>query len=183
MAEESNSTNDIASLSKEYPNKNPELRRVAKYAWECAHNTVKEGSAGSTIGADEHFVKRQKEFVSGFEALLEELKSSPIPDVFGMPDTKFPIRLDDTPKMISTDVSGDEIPLNEDLQLVTIEWVTLANMLARSNSAGIRGSIIEHDYERAVNQAKVITKRINGIEKGPKPDFSATSDPGADRTD
>lgn len=178
---EEDTDNGIKSLGAVYSNKNPELRRVVKYCWECSHNTTMEGSAGSTIGADEHFIKRQKEYVKGFENLLKELKASPIPDVFGMPDTQFKIDLSNVPKMIATDKSGATIPLNEDLQLVTIEWVTLAVMLARSDSAGIRGSALDHDHLRAENQAKVITKRIAAIENGPKPDFSASADPGAER--
>ena len=43
-----------------YPNKNAELRMVAKVAYEFGRNIAKEPSAAVSIGVDEHAMKRQR---------------------------------------------------------------------------------------------------------------------------
>ena len=179
MAEES--TSGIASMAKIYANKNPELRRLSQRAFECARNTIKEGSAGATVGADPHFAPRQQGYVTNIQELLTQLKGKPVPDGFGLQDTQYPVDLSEPLTMITTDVAGSEIPLNEDLQLVTIQWFTLAVQIASSDSAGWRGSMNDHDHKRSVNQIDVVEKLIKEIAGNSAPDFTATSDPGADR--
>ncbi len=171
----------IVSMAKKYPNKNAELRRVALFAFECARNTIREGANGATIGADEHFAPRQEKYVDAFESLLDNLANRPVPDAFGLPDTQYPIDLSELLNMITTDVGGSSIPLNEDLELVTTGWFQLAVQLASSDSAGWRGGMNDHDAKRSKNAAAVIRDRIQEIADGPDPDFTATSDPGATR--
>jgi hypothetical protein len=171
----------IASMAKIYPNKNPELRRLALRAFECARNTIKEGAAGATVGTDPHFPVRQQGYVVNIRELLGQIVQRPIPDGFGLPDTQYPIDLSEPLTMITTDVTGAEIPLNEDLQLATIQWFTLAVQIASSDSAGWRGSANRHDTTRFTNQINVVEKLIAEIAGNSAPDFAATSDPGADR--
>ena len=143
------SSGGLASLAGVYPSRNPELRRLSLFCYEAARNTIQEGSSGVTIGVDEHFIPRQNGYVAAAASLLEELKGRPVPDAFGMPDTQFPVDLSAELQLMTTGVGGAVVPLNEDLQLVTIDWMQLAVSLATCDSSGLRGNEAHYHRRRA----------------------------------
>ena len=74
----------------------------------------------------------------------------------------------------------DEKVLNEDTQLLCQYWGLLAAGLAKSQSAGLAGSLITADWRRAKNAVDVIEQLLDEIEQRPVIDLPETAFPGAD---
>ena len=69
--------------------------------------------------------------------------------------------------------------MNEATQLLAESWLMLAVGLAKSQSAGLAGSLVDFDYNRATNNVNVIEKLLNEIEARPFIDLPETANPGS----
>ena len=165
-----------------YPNKNAELRSLAKTFLDFGRTVAKEPSAALSSGLDEHALKRQRSYVDHAESMLEAFAESPIPDMPATHPTLLEIDCSDPYKTFVEDINGQEVPLNEQTQLLSEYWLFLTVGLAKSQSAGIAGSIIKEDLERAQNNVKVITKLLNELEDRPTLDLPETTVPGSKLT-
>jgi hypothetical protein len=159
-----------------YPNKNLELRNIAKTAYEFGRNIAQEPSAGMSTGLDQHGLNRQKDWVAALSARLEAFHSKPVPDMPYVHPTRFDIDMSEPYKQFTV----DGMPINEDTQLLAEYWMVCAVELAKSQSAGMAGSIIDADYERIKNDIGVISKFIDEIENRPVVDLPETAFPGAE---
>ena len=162
-------------LFKEYPNKNAELRAVAKVAYEFGKNIAQEPSAGMSIGLDEHAIKRQKTYIEAMVGYIEALHKRPIPDMPYVHPTRFDIDLSEAYKQFTK----DGLPINEDTQLLAQYWMFIAVELAASQSAGLAGSLIDPDYERVTNHLGVISQFLTEMEVRKTPDLPETAFPAA----
>ena len=162
-----------------YPNRNAELRSLAKQMHEFGRTVAKGQSAALNTVLDEHGLKRQRAYIEHAEKMIEAFNESPVPD---MPATH-PLDLEiDFSQLYQTfvkDLNGNEVPLNESTQLLAESWMFLAVGLARSQSAAIAGSILEFDYNRAINNIGVIKKLLDELEERPTLDLPETALPGA----
>ena len=166
-------------LFQEYPNRNPELRMIAKMAYEFGRNIAESPSAAATIGVLDHEIKRQDQYVKRMQDLCESLHAKPIPDKPQVHATGYPINLTETYPMFQTDVAGEEVPLNEFTELIAIKWMEFAVELAMSNSASVPGGLIDHDHVRAQNNLAVLAKLMDEFRERPMLDAPETAEPGA----
>lgn len=158
-----------------YPNKNAELRMLSHKAWEYGRNAAKEQSAAMSIGVNEHAIKRNRRYVQDFRDRLTSIHARPVPD---LPYTH-PVRLDIDLTAPYRQFTKDGEPINEDTRLLAEYWMFIAVSVAKSQSAGMAGSMIDADYERLVEQCNVIDKFLDEVEKRPIPDIPETSFPAA----
>ena len=166
-------------LSAVYPNRNAELRSLAKTCYEFGKTIAKEPSAALTQGLDEHALKRQKSYIDYAKGLVEALHAKPIPDMPATHPVNLDINLSDSYITFTTNVNGAEVPINESTQLIAEYWMITAVELAKSNSAALAGSLIQFDYERAINNLETLEKLINEMTKRPILDLPETAEPGA----
>ena len=166
-------------LFKEYPNRNLELRSVAKQVYEFGKTIAREPSAAHSNGLDEHALKRQRSYVEHGLKMVEAINAKPIPDNPASHPTSLPINLTEQYLTFTTNVNGAMIPLNEATQLLAESWMICAVELAKSQSASLAGSLVSFDYERAVNNLKVIDKLLDEIEARPFLDLPETAEPGS----
>lgn len=169
----------INDLHKVYPNRNNELRGVAKQLFEFGRTIAREPSAAHTNGLDEHAITRQETYIDHALAMVESLNASPIPDNPATHPTQMPIDFSDPYVYFVKDVNGNEIPMNEATQLLAEKWLISAVELAKSNSASMAGSLVEFDFERARNNIESIRKLLNEIKARPFLDLPETAEPGS----
>lgn len=162
-----------------YPNRNNELRSVAKQCFEFGQTIAREPSAAHSNGLDVHAIERQRQYIAHAADMIEALNDSPIPDRPGTHPTDMPINFSDPYVYFTQNVGGEEIPMNEATQLLAESWLLLACGMAKSQSAGIAGSLVEYDYNRGINNVNVIEKLLNEIENRPFIDLPETALPGS----
>lgn len=166
-------------LFKEYANRNLELRSVVKQVYEFGKTIAREPSAAHSNGLDMHAIKRQRSYTEHALKMVEAINAKPIPDNPASHPTQLPIDLREKYLTFTTNVEGNEIPLNEATQLLAEYWMILAVELAKSQSAAIAGSLVDFDYERAKNNIEVINKLLDEIEARPMLDLPETAEPGS----
>lgn len=169
-------------LFQEYPNRNSELRSVAKTFYEFGQTIAREPSAAHSNGMDAHALKRQKSYVDHAVNMVEAINAKPIPDNPAVHPTDLPIDLSVLYITFVSDLNGNQVPINEATQLLAEKWLMAAVELAKSQSAALAGSLVEFDYERAINNLGTISKIIDEIEERPFLDLPETADPGAAHT-
>lgn len=168
--------NDVFQI---YPNRNRELRAVAKTAYEFGKTVSQEPSAAHSNGLDSHALKRQREYVEHLTAMVEALHASPVPDNPVFHPTQMPIDLSKLYVTFTEDVNGSEIPLNETTQLLAESWMVIAVELAGSQSAALAGALMDFDYNRAINNINALAKLLDEAEKRPTLDLPETALPGS----
>ena len=169
----------FAELFTQYSNRNLELRSVAKQAHEFGRTIAMEPSAAHSNGLDLHALKRQRSYVEHADKMIEALAAKPIPDNPASHPTQMPIDLSKAYLTFTTDVSGNQVPLNEATQLLAESWMILAVELAKSQSAAMAGALVSFDYTRAKNNVAVINKLLDEMEARPFLDLPETAEPGS----
>jgi len=164
---------------KTYPNRNSELRTVAKTMYEFGKTIASEPSAAHSNGLDEHALNRQKSYVAYAIDMVAALNTKPLPDNPATHPTDLPINFSDPYSTFTSGMGGEQIPLNEATQLLAEKWMITAVELAKSQSAALAGSLVDFDFQRANNNLTVIDKLIQEIEKRPFIDLPETAEPGA----
>lgn len=163
-----------------YPNRNSELRSVAKQCYEFGQTIAREPSAAHTNGLDSHAIKRQEEYLLHGTNMVEALNASPIPDLPATHPTQMPIDFSVPYIYFTEDLNGNKVPMNEATQLLAEKWLLTAVELSKSNSAAMAGSLVSFDYERAKNNIASIEKLLAEIKDRPFLDLPETSNPGSD---
>jgi hypothetical protein len=166
-------------LFKVYNNRNLELRSVAKQIYEFGKTIAKESSAAHSNGLGEHALKRQREYVDHSVKMVDAINAKPIPDNPATHPTDLPINFSEAYITFTTNVNGEEVPLNESTQLLAESWMVLAVEMAKSQSASQAGSLVSFDYERAANNLSVLTKLLDEMEARPFQDLPETAEPGS----
>jgi hypothetical protein len=168
----------LENLFKNYPNKNVELRAIAKACYEFGKTIAKEPSAGMSLGLDEHALTRQGDYVGIARGMVEAIHKRPIPDMPYVHPEQFPIDMTDQYQQFTV----DDIPINEDTELLAQYWLMLAVELAKSQSAGLAGSLTDADHNRSVNQLDVIDQYLTEMANRPVIDLPETAFPEAELT-
>jgi hypothetical protein len=169
----------INDLHQVYPNRNSELRSVAKQCFEFGQTIAREPSAAHTNGLDEHAILRQEAYIDHASKMVASLNASPIPDLPATHPTQMPVDFSVEYIYFTEDLNGNEIPMNEATQLLAEKWLLTAVELAKSNSAAMAGSLVSFDFERAKNNISSINKLLAEIKARPFLDLPETSDPGS----
>lgn len=169
----------FSDLFQVYPNRNSELRTLAKMLYEFGKTIAREPSAAHTNGLDEHALNRQRSYVTKAKAKVAALEARPIPDLPGTHPTDLPIDLSVQYVTFKTATDGSEVPLNEETQLLAEKWMIAAVEVAKSNSAAMAGSLVSFDAARAQNNIDVIEKMLDEIESAPFVDLPETAEPGS----
>lgn len=169
----------INDLHRVYPNRNIGLRSCAKQCYEFGQTIAREPSAAHSNGLDEHAIGRQRQYIAKAKDVVERLHAKPIPDRPASHPTDMPIDFSVEYVYFTNDLNGNQVPMNEATQELAENWLTLSVELAKSQSAGIAGSLVEYDYIRAINNIDVIEQLVDEIENRPWVDLPETADPGA----
>jgi hypothetical protein len=169
----------FADLFQNYPNRNAELRSLAKQCYEFGKTIAREPSASLSSGLDEHALRRQKSYVDHAVNQVEALHAKPLPDMPATHPITFDIQMSDPYITFTTNVGGDEVPLNESTELLAEYWMITAVELAKSQSASLAGSLVEFDYQRAINNLGTLSKLIAELEERPILDLPETAEPGS----
>jgi hypothetical protein len=169
----------INDLHQEYPNRNSELRSVAKQCYEFGQTIAREPSAAHTNGLDEHAIERQTAYIAHATKMVTALNASPIPDLPATHPTQMPIDFSVPYIYFTEDLNGNEVPMNEATQLLAEKWLLTAVEMAKSNSAAMAGSMVSFDNERAANNIASITKLLQEIKDRPFLDLPETANPGS----
>lgn len=167
----------INDLHQVYPNRNIGLRSAAKQCFEFGQTIAREPSAAHSNGLDEHALARQRQYVEKMGAVVDRLHDRPIPDRPASHPTEMPIDFSVPYIYFTQNLNGNEVPMNEATQELAENWLTMAVELAKSQSAGIAGSLVEYDYTRAVNNLAVISQLIDEIAETPWVDLPETDGP------
>jgi len=154
----------FTDLFKKYPNRNSELRGVIQKAFEFGANISQEQSAAMSSGLQAPALKRQRSYVDRIRASIERLAAKPIPDLPRSHPVQYEINLSTPYQFFTTDKSGQTIPINEDCSVLSEKWMTFCVELALSESAGLAGSLLTYDKERALNNIDTITELLDEIE-------------------
>ena len=170
------SFNDLFAI---YPNRNPELRSVAKTMYEFGQTIAREPSAAHSNGMDIHARTRQESYVTHALAMVNAINAKPIPDMPAVHPTDLPINFSEHYVTFVGDVNGEDIPLNEATQLIAEQWMMCAVGLAKSQSASMAGALVEYDFNRAVNNLNVISKLLAESAARPFLDLPETAKPGS----
>ena len=169
----------FSDLFKQYPNRNAELRSITMQCYEFGKTIAREPSAALSTGLDIHAIKRQKSYIDYIEKMVDALHAKPIPDLPASHPLDLPVNLDDPYVTFTVDVGGNQVPLNEQTQLLAEYWMITAVELAKSQSASIAGSLVEYDWERAKNNLLVMEKLLAEMTNRPILDLPETADPGS----
>jgi len=169
----------LNELFRSYPNRNLELRAVAKTVFEFGKTIAREPSAAHSNGLDEHALRRQRSYVAHAQAMVESLNAKPIPDKPASHPIDFPVDLSEPYVFFTSDIEGNQVPLNEATQLLAEKWLTTAVELVKSQSAALAGSLVEFDFDRAANNLATISKLLDEIEARPFLDLPETAEPGS----
>jgi hypothetical protein len=172
----------INDLHEIYPNRNSELRSVAKQCYEFGQTIAREPSAAHTNGLDEHAIERQRQYIAHARDMIEALNASPIPDMPATHPTQMPIDFSVEYIYFVEDLNGNSVPMNEATQLLAEKWLLTACEMAKSNSAAMAGSLVSFDYERATTNVASIEKLLAEIENRPFLDLPETANPGSGHT-
>jgi hypothetical protein len=170
----------INDLHQVYPNRNIGLRSCAKQCFEFGLTIAREPSAAHSNGLDMHAISRQRQYVQKARDVIERLHAKPIPDRPATHPTQMPIDFSVPYVYFTEDLNGNKVPINEATQELAENWLTLAVELAKSQSAAIAGSLVEYDYQRAVNNVNVLAELIDEIEARPQVDLPETALPGSE---
>lgn len=170
----------INDLHLVYPNRNNELRGVAKQLFEFGQTIAREPSAAHTNGLDTHAITRQNAYLEHADKMVEALNASPIPDRPATHPTQMEIDFSVPYIYFLEDLNGNKVPMNEATQLLAESWLITAVEMARSNSASMAGSLVSFDYERAKNNIAAIRKLLVEIEARPFLDLPETALPGSE---
>jgi len=169
----------INDLHQVYPNRNSELRSVAKQCFEFGQTIAREPSAAHTNGLDEHAIARQKTYIEHARSMVQSLNDSPIPDLPATHPTQMPIDFSVEYVYFTEDLNGNKVPMNEATQLLAEKWLLTAVEMAKSNSAAMAGSMVSFDFERATLNINSIDALLNEIEARPFIDLPETAQPGS----
>lgn len=169
----------INDLHQVYPNRNSGLRTVAKQLFEFGQTIAKEPSANHSNGLDEHAIERQKTYIAHAQDMVARLNARPIPDRPATHPTDMEIDFSVEYLYFVEDLEGNEVPMNEATQALAENWLITACEMAKSQSAGLAGSLVEFDFLRASNNIAVIEQLLSEIEGRPFLDLPETSNPGA----
>ena len=170
---------DFNDLFKKYPNRNAELRSVAKSAYEFGKTVSQEADAALGSGMHEHSIRRQTSYLDYLDTLVEAIHAKPIPDLPATHPTGFNINLSEPYKFFVEDINGEMVPLNEQTQLLAEYWMLTAVELAQSQSASMAGSLTDFDFQRAKNNIGVMRKLLAEMTARPVLDLPETAAPGA----
>jgi len=166
-------------LFKVYPNRNAELRAVSLQAYEFGKTISKEPSAALSSGLDEHAVRRQISYIDYIRGMVNALNARPIPDLPASHPLSLEVNMSVPYVTFTTDVGGEQIPLNEQTQLLAQYWMITAVEMAKSQSASLAGSLVEFDWQRALNNLDVMEKMLTEIASRPILDLPETAEPGS----
>ena len=169
----------FSDLFLSYPNRNAELRSLAKQCYEFGKTIAREPSAALSSGLDEHALKRQKSYVEHAVHQVEALHAKPLPDMPATHPVTLDINLSEEYITFTTNVNGESVPLNESTELLAEYWMITAVELAKSQSASLAGSLVEFDYQRAINNLGTLSKLIAELEERPILDLPETAEPGS----
>jgi hypothetical protein len=170
----------INDLHLVYPNRNSELRSVAKQCYEFGQTIAREPSAAHTNGLDEHAILRQEAYIEHASKMVVALNASPIPDLPATHPTQMPVDFSVPYIYFTEDLNGNKIPMNEATQLLAEKWLLTAVEMAKSNSAAMAGSMVSFDHERATNNISSISKLLAEIKARPFLDLPETAQPGSE---
>lgn len=170
---------DFNTLFRTYPNRNMELRMVSRQAYEFGKTVALEADSAMSAGMHEHAVARQRSYLDYVDNMLDALHTRPIPDLPATHPLSFAINLSEPYRFFTTDVAGEEVPLNEQTQLLAEYWVVTASELAMSQSASIAGSLTDFDYLRSKNNIATMRKLLDEITSRPVLDLPETAAPGS----
>jgi len=170
----------INELHQIYPNRNNELRTVAKTLYEFGQTIAREPSAAHTNGLDEHAIKRQEQYLLHAKDMVNRLNARPIPDRPATHPTQMEIDFSIPYTYFLEDLNGNKIPMNEATQGLAEGWLLTAVELAKSNSAAMAGSLVSFDYERAINNIEVLEQNLVEIKNRPFLDLPETANPGSE---
>lgn len=173
----------FSDLFKIYPNRNMELRAIAKQMYEFGKTIAREPSAAHSSGLDLHAIHRQREYVAHSKAQIAALFAKPIPDLPATHPLALPINLSEVYTQFVIDVNGENVPLNEMTEMLAEMWMVGAVEVSSSQSAALAGALVEFDFNRANNNLDVIAKLLDEIEARPVLDLPETAAPGAELTD
>lgn len=162
-----------------YPNRNRELRAVAKSAYEFGKTVAAEPSAAHSNGLDAHALKRQRQYVQHMKAMVTAIAAKPVPDNPVFHPTQMPIDFSELYQTFTEDVNGAQVPLNETTQLLAESWMVIAVEMAASQSASLAGSLMEFDFNRAINNIDALNKLLDEAEDRPSLDLPETALPGS----
>ena len=170
----------VNELHRKYPNRNNQLRALAKKCFEYGRNIASESSAALTNGLDEHALTRQNACLEEAVRMGAALNAKPIPD---RPMTTINMDIDFSQPYVYflEDIAGNKVPMNEDTQLLAEEWLITATELAKCDSAAIAGSLIDFDYARFEFNIGSISKLVEEIEEKPHLDLPRSADPGSEK--
>ena len=172
----------INELHQIYPNRNSELRSVAKQLYEFGQTIAREPSAAHTNGLDEHAIVRQESYLAHATNMVMSLNDSPIPDNPATHPTQMEIDFSVPYIYFVEDLNGNKVPMNEATQLLAEKWLITSVEMAKSNSASMAGSLVEFDYLRAITNIQSIGKLLDEIKARPFLDLPETADPGSGHT-
>ena len=172
----------INDLHVVYPNRNNELRIVAKQLFEFGQTIAREPSAAHTNGLDTHAIERQKTYVAHARSMVQSLNDHPIPDRPATHPTQMEIDFSVPYIYFVENLNGNNVPMNEATQYLAESWLLTAVELVKSNSASMAGSLVSFDYERAINNINAIEKVLEEIEARPFLDLPETANPGSEHT-
>lgn len=162
-----------------YPNRNAELRSLAKQCYEFGKTISKEPSAALSSGLDEHALRRQKSYIDHALNMVEALHAKPLPDMPASHPVNFDINMSDPYLTFTSDVGGSKVPINESTELLAEYWMITAVELAKSQSASLAGSLVEFDYQRSKNNLDTLSKLVAEMEERPILDLPETAEPGS----
>ena len=170
----------FSDLFKQYPNRNAELRSIVMQCYEFGKTVAKEPSASLSSGIDIHAITRQRSYIEYVKKLVDAIYAKPIPDLPASHPLDLPIDMEDPYVTFTTDVGGNQVPLNEQTQLLAEYWMITAVEMAKSQSASIAGSFVKFDWIRTKNNLEVMSKLLNEMTY-PEPilDLPETSEPGS----
>ena len=172
----------INDLHQKYPNRNLGLRTVAKQLFEFGQTIAREPSAAHSNGLDEHAIVRQEQYIAHAKDLVERLHNRPIPDRPATHPTEMEIDFSVEYIYFVVDLNSNKVPMNEATQELAESWLVAACELAKSQSAGMAGSLVEFDHSRAVHNIDAIEELLEAIKARPFLDLPETADPGAEHT-
>jgi len=165
-----------------YPNRNNELRTVAKTLYEFGQTIAREPSAAHTNGLDEHAIARQEQYLLHATDMVNRLNARPIPDRPATHPTQMEIDFSVPYIYFLEDLNGNKVPMNEATQALAEGWLITAVELAKSNSAAMAGALVSFDYERAANNIAVLSQLLEEIKARPFLDLPETANPGSEIT-
>jgi len=169
----------IADLFGTFAVRNAELRSLADFCYECAHNVSEEPSAGLAIGFDEHAILRIRGWLANAKSRSEALTLRPVPDLPTTAKIHLMAQHDEVPSLNTVDGRA----VNGDAEALVIMFQTVAYELTHSNSAAIGGGLIPPDAKRLSQNLDSISQFLDSVETAGEEaavDFPNTAAPEAE---